>query len=69
MDLDEKEAQYVLDKAIPAEQDERHLIAKYKGIYYSFRSHWNNHYHGYQDNSMPEEMKRKLYDISEYTYY
>lgn len=64
MDLEEKEAQYVLDRAIMAENDEKHLIARYKDAYYSFRCHWRNFYHGYQDNSMPEDMKRRLSNIS-----
>lgn len=64
MDLKDDEAQFVLDRAIKAENDERHLIARYKNIYYSFRCHWKNYYHGYQDHSMPEDMKRKLKDIS-----
>ena len=64
MDLDEKEAQYVLDRAIMADKDEKHLIARYNGVYYSFRCHLRNFYHGYQDNSMPEDMKRRLTNIS-----
>lgn len=67
MDLEEGEAQYVLDRAVIAENDERHLIARYNDIYYSFRCHWRNRYHGYQDNSMPEGMKRKLTNISPIT--
>ena len=54
MDLEEKEAQYVLDRAIMADKDEKHLIARYHDVYYSFRCHWRNFYHGYQDNSMPK---------------
>lgn len=64
MDLNEKEAQYVLDRAIMAENNEKHLIARYNDVYYSFRCHWRNFYHGYQDNSMPEDMKRSLTNIS-----
>lgn len=67
MDLEEEEAQYVLDRAIMADKDEKHLIVRYKGVYYSFRCHWRNFYHGYQDNSMPEDMKRRLIDISPIT--
>ncbi len=63
MDLEEKEAQYVLDRAIMADKDEKHLIARYHDVYYSFRCHWRNFYHGYQDNSMPEDMKRRLTNI------
>lgn len=63
MDLNEKEAQYVLDRAIMAENNEKHLIARYNDVYYSFRCHWRNFYHGYQDNSMPEDMKRSLTNI------
>lgn len=67
MDLTDDEAQYVLDRAVIAGDGEKHLIAKYHNIYYSFRCHWKNYYHGYQDNSMPEEMKRRLKDIPSIT--
>ena len=50
-----------------ADKDDKHLIVRYKGVYYSFRCHWRNFYHGYQDNSMPEDMKRRLVDISPIT--
>lgn len=63
MDLTDDEAQYVLDRATVAENEEKHLIAKYQNTYYSFRCHWKNFYHGYQDNSMPEDMKRRLSNI------
>lgn len=63
MDLNDREAQYVLDRAVIAGDGEKHLIAKYRNMYYSFRCHWKNFYHGYQDNSMPEDMKRRLTDI------
>lgn len=68
MDLNEEEAQFILNKAVIAEDDEKHLIAKYKGKYYSFRCHWKNFYHGYLDNAMPEYMKRKLTEIDSKTY-
>lgn len=63
MDLGDEEAQFVLDRAIFAGDDEKHLIAQYQDTYYSFRCHWKNYYHGYQDNSMPEDMKRRLTNI------
>lgn len=63
MDLRDDEAQRVLDKAVIAENDEKHLIAKYKGSYYSFRCHWGNCYHGYRDNAMPENLKRRLTEM------
>ena len=43
-----------------AESDSKHLIAKYNGKYYSFRCHWDVYYHGYWDNTMPENLKRRL---------
>lgn len=63
MDLNDKEAQYVLDRSVIAGDEEKHLVAKYQNNYYSFRCHWKNYYHGYQDHSMPEDMKRRLTNI------
>ncbi|RKI89779.1 hypothetical protein D7V94_16475 [Parablautia intestinalis] len=63
MDLNDNEAQYVLDRSVIAGDEDKHLIAMYQNIYYSFRCHWKNYYHGYQDNSMPENMKRRLTNI------
>lgn len=60
MDLSDETAQAVLNKAIPAESDPKHLIAKYHGKYYSFRCHWDIYYHGYWDNTMPENLKHRL---------
>lgn len=60
MDLSDETAQKVLNGAIVAELDPKHLIAKYNGKYYSFRCHWDIYYHGYWDNSMPQNMKNKL---------
>ena len=60
MDLSNETAQVVLNKAIVAESDSKHLIAKYNGKYYSFRCHWDVYYHGYWDNTMPENLKRRL---------
>lgn len=60
MDLPDPIAQSVLNKAIVAGSDPKHLIAKYNGKYYSFRCHWDVYYHGYQDNTMPEKLRRRL---------
>jgi hypothetical protein len=60
MDLSDEIAQRVLNDAIIAETDPGHLIAKYNGKYYSFRRHWDIYYHGYWDNTMPQNLKNKL---------
>lgn len=65
MDLDEKTAQLVLNCAVKVDKEGRHLAAKYKETYYSFRSHLKNCYHGYQDNSLPEYIKKQLEDSQE----
>ena len=59
MDLSDEEAQKVLNTAIAAGDEKKHLIAKYKGRYYSFRCHYDNCYHGYIDDTMPENLKNK----------
>ena len=60
MDLTDDEAQQVLNSAIEAGDERKHLVAKYKGKFYSFRCHYSNCYHGYIDESMPENLKRKV---------
>lgn len=60
MDLSDETAQKVLDEAIVANDASKHLIAKYDGKYYSFRCHWDNYYHGYRDDSMPQNLKNRL---------
>ena len=57
MDLDDKEAQYLLMKAVPTDETCRHLVAKKNGKYYSFRCHYDNCYHGYWDDTMPEKYR------------
>lgn len=63
MDLSDEEAQIVLNKAIKAKKDSKHLIAKHNGNYYSFRQHLDICYHGYRDDSMPQNLKNKLDNI------
>lgn len=60
MDLTDDVAQRVLNSAIEAGDESKHLIAKYNGKFYSFRCHYSNCYHGYPDESMPENLKRKV---------
>lgn len=60
MDLDDKTAQELLMLAIPTDETHRHLIAKRNGKYYSFRSHYENCYHGYWDNTMSERYRKIL---------
>lgn len=63
MDLSDEEAQRVLNEAIVAIDDPKHLIAKYNGNYYSFRLHWDVYYHGYRDDTMPQNLKNKLENL------
>lgn len=60
MDLEDRQAQELLNQAIKVDENGKHLAAKYNGMYYSFRCHLNNCYHGYQDNSLPENIKSQL---------
>lgn len=60
MDLDEKEAQLLLNCAIEVDGNDKHLAAKCGNTYYSFRCHLKNLYHGYQDNNLPENVKTQL---------
>ncbi|MDO5540880.1 MAG: hypothetical protein Q4F83_12570 [Eubacteriales bacterium] len=62
MDLDDETAQKILDTAIIYENDDKCLINYYKGKYYVFRRHINNCYHGYINNGVPENIKRKFSD-------
>lgn len=63
MDLDEERAQLVLNRAIKVDKEGKHLAAKYSGTYYSFRCHLKNCYHGYQDNNLPEYIKKQLEEV------
>ncbi len=63
MDLSDETAQRVLDKAIVVGSDPKHLIAKCNGRYYSFRCHWDVYYHGYWDNTMPENLRHRLDEL------
>lgn len=67
MDLSDEIAQNVLNKAIVAELDPKHLIAKYNGKYYSFRCHLDVYYHGYWDNTMPENLRHRLDELEKST--
>lgn len=57
MDLDDETAQQVLDTAIPVPNNENHLINWYNGRYYSFRRHHHNCFHGYIDDTIPENFR------------
>lgn len=63
MDLNDDVAQKVLDKAIVYNDDSKCLINYYNGKYYVFRRHINNCYHGYINDFVPENIKRKLSEI------
>lgn len=54
MDLDDKIAQEVLNTAVPVPNNSGHLINQYHGKYYSFRRHHNNCFHGYIDDTIPQ---------------
>lgn len=58
MDLNDDEAQKLLLYALPVDREENHLVARKNGKYYSFRCHHGNCYHGYWDNTMPENNRR-----------
>ena len=60
MDLTDDEAQRVLNFSIEAGDENKHLIAKYNGKFYSFRCHYSNCYHRYIDESMKDNLKRKI---------
>lgn len=60
MDLSSTEAQKVLDQAVLYEDNKNCLVNKYNEKFYVFRRHINNCYHGYIDNSIPENIKSKL---------
>ena len=66
MPLSDEDAQKLLNIALPIDGDqERHLVAAYKGKYYSFRKHHGNCYHGYLDNTMPQNY-RMVADLLDY---
>lgn len=65
MDLEDEKAQMLLNKAIKVDGKGKHLAARYKGVYYSFRCHLKNYYHGYQDNNLPEYIKKQLEESEE----
>lgn len=60
MDLDDKTAQEVLNTAIAAPNNSGHLINQYEGKYYSFRRHHNNCFHGYIDETIPQNYRTLL---------
>lgn len=63
MDLNNEEAQIALNGAIQINEDDKHLVSKYKGKYYSFRCHRKNCYHGYQDNGLNDGIKSRLQEL------
>lgn len=62
MDLDDNTAQQVLDSAIIYNDDDKCLVNLYNDKYYVFRRHINNCYHGYIDEGVPENIRKKLID-------
>lgn len=56
MDLDQATAQSVLNDAVALDHENKHLGARHNGVYYSFRMHEVDHYHGYIDNAMRREI-------------
>lgn len=57
MDLDGKEAQKLLNKAIEIDGN---LFGKKGDKYYSFQRHHRNCYHGYQNNDLSEHITREI---------
>lgn len=57
MDLTDSEAQELLLRAVSVDNTYRHLIAKKNGKYYSFRQEHGNCYHGYWNDTMPENYR------------
>ena len=57
MDLDELEAQKLLNQAIEINGN---LYAKKHGRYYCFQNHHDNCYHGYQNNNLGENIMNKI---------
>ena len=60
MDLPDDIAQKVLQEAIPVLNNYDHLVNFYNKKYYSFRRHHENCFHGYIDNTLPENVKSLL---------
>lgn len=60
MDLDDLEAQKVLDTAIATPNNKNHLINYYNNKYYSFRRHHSNCFHGYINENLPENFRTLL---------
>lgn len=57
MDLDDQEAQKLLDQAVEIEGN---LYGKRKGQYYCFQKHHRNCYHGYQNNELGLHIRNKI---------
>jgi len=57
MDLNEADAQDALDRAV--EVDGR-IFSKVKNAYYEFRKHHDNFYHGYRNDQIEANVKRKI---------
>lgn len=57
MDLDEEEAQKLLDHAVEIEGN---IYGKRKGQYYCFQRHHDNCYHGYQNNDLELHIRNKI---------
>lgn len=57
MDLNEEEAQKLLNKAIEINGN---LYGKRHGQYYCFQKHHDNYYHGYQNNELGLHITKKI---------
>ena len=60
MDLTDEVAQEVLRDAVPVLNNCDHLVNFYNNKYYSFRRHHENCFHGYIDNTLPDNIKSLL---------
>lgn len=57
MPLSQREAQSLLDRAIEVDG---HLLAKRAGTYFEFRRHRGIYFHGYQNDALPEQVRRRF---------
>ena len=60
MDLTDEVAQELLQDAVPVLNNCDHLVNFYNNKYYSFRRHHQNCFHGYIDNTLPNNIKSLL---------
>lgn len=57
MDLSKDDAQRALDEAVEVEG---RLFAKVGNVYYEFREHQANHYHGYRNDQIENDILKKI---------